>query len=271
MTRLIKYVAIFTLVLTMMACSSKKEENTSEKTIEQKPVEQKPVDQIAVLSGYVGRGGVHMSITIKGNDVEGTYYYEKMGSNSTLDVRGTLYEDGRLELFETNENGKQTGHFLGYYGREFGYIGNFANFRGTISHFKLSVDNVEDKAGDGEGRGFLSNLSEEPTVYPEVSAPEYYADDYHDNFDGYSDDSGSANLDELLDAYEECVDQLIKLSEKAVRGDANALDEYGECLNKYARFAEKFEHTDNSNLSTSQLNRLNRINNKYLKAAQKMM
>lgn len=273
MKKYIKLFALIALTATVIGCSNKKEasEESSEESVEQK-VELNPVDQVANLSGTIGRaGGVHMTLTIKGEDVEGTYYYDKMGSDHILDVRGTLKEDGLMELYETNKDGKQTGHFLGFYGKEFGFKGNFANAKGTISKFDIKVDNVEDKAGDGEGRGFLSNLSEEPTEYPEVSVPVNYEEEYDDYSGDYSDDSGSGDWDALLDAYENCVDQLIRLSEKAVRGDASAVVEYGNYMRKYEEFARKVEQVDQGSMSTAQMNRLNRINNKYLKAAQRMM
>ncbi len=274
MKKYIKLVIFIALTATVIGCSNKKEasEESSEKSVEQK-VELNPVDQVADLSGIVGRaGGVHMTLTIKGEDVEGTYYYDKMGSNRTLDVRGTLKEDGLLELFETDENGKQTGHFLGFYGKEFGYKGNHANVRGTISKFEIKVDNVEDKAGDGEGRGFLSNLSEEPTEYPEVSVPVNYDEGdegYDDYSEDYSDDSGSGDWDELLDSYENYVDELISLARKVNSGDPTALAEYSEYMQDCVDLYEKLSRAKGT-LSSSQVARLNRIHVKYANAIQKM-
>lgn len=175
---------IATAMIVAFASCSNKEKQESSKVISEKPVELKPVDQTAVLSGHVGPGGVHMTLNIKGDLVEGEYSYNKY--NSPLRLQGKLEEDGHLELHEVNDEGKPTGHFDGYFDKDNGYSGEFVNFQGSHFTFDLTIDNITDNAGDGEGRGFLSTWSSDR---PET-------DDYSSN-----DESGSEFDDDAQSSY----------------------------------------------------------------------
>lgn len=176
------------MIFALSSCSNKEKQESSAVPSE-KPVELKPVDQTAQLSGHVGRGGVHMTLTIKGDLVEGEYSYDKY--NSPLKLQGKLEEDGHMELHEVNASGRPTGHFDGYYGKDYGYIGEFVNFQGTRSPFNLTIDDVTDNAGDGEGRGFLAPLpSNSPAAGGGDAAYEGGAEDYSGDYD--SGDYGSA-------------------------------------------------------------------------------
>ena len=242
-----------------------------EKVESESSVELKEVDQELDLAGYVGRGGgVHMHLTMKGNVVEGYYYYDKYGNpDHSLKVSGTLDNEGHLDLHETNDEGRPTGHFDGYYGNNYGYKGTFTNFNGTASDFELNVLNVKDNAGDGDGRGFYTEYHGNGRV---MSGPanvgSYDGDDYDDSFD----DSGSEDWDKLLDSYERYVDQYIATAKKARGGDPSALSECVSLMEDAEEYADKLKRAEeNGNISTAQVNRLNRITQKLQKAAQEMM
>lgn len=69
--------------------------------------------QVYKLNGSIdNRYPITMSITIKGKYVEGSYYYKSQGPNKKLTLMGIL-EDGLMLLYEENEDGEQTGRFLG--------------------------------------------------------------------------------------------------------------------------------------------------------------
>lgn len=65
------------------------------------------------LAGSVGRYPIHMELTISGNDVYGSYYYDRYGAGTGLSLVGTIH--GRsISIYENaNNNGEWTGEFNG--------------------------------------------------------------------------------------------------------------------------------------------------------------
>jgi hypothetical protein len=61
-----------------------------------------------IYRGSIGNSHIQMRLSIKGNNVSGTYFYDSIGED--LKVVGHLDDQGRLELAEFL-NGKQTGKF----------------------------------------------------------------------------------------------------------------------------------------------------------------
>lgn len=82
----------------------------------------------------------------------------------------------------------------------------------------------------------------------------------------YTNDSDSSDWDKILDNYEVYVDKYIQLAKKAQKGDVSAISEYAQCLEKAEELQEQLEKAD-SNLSTKQLNRFNKIIAKLAAAA----
>ena len=54
------------------------------------------------LHGAVDKYPIYMKLTIEGNVATGSYYYESQGPDKVLNLKG-IYEDSKLELFETDE------------------------------------------------------------------------------------------------------------------------------------------------------------------------
>ncbi len=69
--------------------------------------------------------------------------------------------------------------------------------------------------------------------------------------------------DKILDLYEEYTDQYIKLMKKALEGDIAVITEYGSMMEKATELSEKLESAE-SKLSTEQLNRFTKIQNRLL-------
>ena len=158
MKKSILFMMSLAMIVAFSSCSNKeKEVSESSAPVEEEVVELKPVDQTAELSGHVGPGSVFMTLNVKGDLVEGEYSYNKYGK--PLKLQGKLEEDGHLELHEVNKDGKPTGHFDGYFDKDSGYSGEFVNFKGSHYSFDLTIDNITDNAGDGDGRGFLAVFS----------------------------------------------------------------------------------------------------------------
>lgn len=72
--------------------------------------------------------------------------------------------------------------------------------------------------------------------------------------------------DNLLDSYEQFVDQYISLVKKASKGDVTAIAEYPSVMEKATEFAEKMKGAQ-SDMSSSQWARYMEITNKMSKAA----
>lgn len=87
--------------------------------------------------------------------------------------------------------------------------------------------------------------------------------------DSMSSSSGSEDWDELLDSYEEYVDEYISYVKKAAQGDMDALTEYPSMLKKAEEFSKKMQGAKGS-MSASQWARYNEITMKMAKAAQEM-
>lgn len=77
--------------------------------------------------------------------------------------------------------------------------------------------------------------------------------------------SSGDSWDSVLDDYEKFVDKYIKLFKKAQNGDASAITEYAECLEKAQSLQEKLENAK-SNLTSKQVSRLTKIINKLSNA-----
>lgn len=72
--------------------------------------------------------------------------------------------------------------------------------------------------------------------------------------------------DDLLDSYEQFVDQYISLVKKASKGDVTAIAEYPSVMEKATEFAEKMKGAQ-SDMSSAQWARYMEITNKMSKAA----
>jgi len=88
---------------------------------------------------------------------------------------------------------------------------------------------------------------------------------YTDSDDDVAESSSSStDWDELLDDYEEYTDAYIRLYKKAMNGDMNALTEYAEMLEKAESVYDKMDGA--GDMTTAQINRMNKIHQKLLKA-----
>lgn len=80
-----------------------------------------------------------------------------------------------------------------------------------------------------------------------------------------SSSNGSEDWDSVLDEYEEFVDDYVKLYKKAQAGDMSAMTEYVTVLEDAQSLSNKLENAS-SDLSSSQLNRYQKILNKMMSA-----
>jgi len=87
------------------------------------------------MAGYVGQYPVTMQIKISGSVINGSYYYDRMGSNNILLLNGTN-KNGEIHIIETTVEGEQTGDFRGRLNN--GAIsGKYINYKGKEMAFNL--------------------------------------------------------------------------------------------------------------------------------------
>lgn len=122
----------------------------------------------------------------------------------------------------------------------------------------------------------LSNIEQKLNEGSESNSVSNYDSDTEENIDTDNDSdsdeissSDSEDWDDMLESYEEYVDQYISCLKKASSGDMNALSEYPALLEKAQEFSEKMENAQGG-MSASQWAKYNEITQKMLKAAQEM-
>ena len=79
----------------------------------------------------------------------------------------------------------------------------------------------------------------------------------------------SEDWDALLDSYEACVTEFIEISEKASKGDLEAISELSKSSEKLQEFAGKFT-SGAASMTPEQAKRLQEISQKMADAAQSM-
>ena len=70
------------------------------------------------------------------NEIGGSYYYVKNGSNNTLELSGSMNSNDYMVLKEYNSAGENTGTFEGKWSSN-SYSGTFTNYKGVKMPFKL--------------------------------------------------------------------------------------------------------------------------------------
>lgn len=99
-------------------------------------VSEQNVQKSITLYGSVDKYPITMSLNIDGSVVKGTYYYNKQGPDKVLTLSGVL-NNGEMDIYEADENGRQTGHFHGYYSNGV-YQGEFVTQQGKRMSFRVS-------------------------------------------------------------------------------------------------------------------------------------
>lgn len=99
-------------------------------------VSEQNVQKNITMYGAVDKYPITMSLNIDGSVVKGTYYYNKQGPDKVLTLSGVL-NNGEMDIYEADENGRQTGHFRGYYSNGV-YQGEFITQQGKSMSFRVS-------------------------------------------------------------------------------------------------------------------------------------
>lgn len=213
------------------------------------------VEKTLVLEGsLVARKSypIVMTMHIAANgEVKGAYCYK--GSRGYLYFIGQL-SDGHMKFYEFTKEGTQTGIFEGTFEND-----TFSGlFKTKSGNYQFVLKPSDAAAVDFSGIDFsmFYPIDMDYDVAEESSSYE-------------SSSSGSDDWDAWLDSYEQYVDKLVSCTKKAAKGDPSALAEYASLLQNAQELQEKLASAEGE-LSSSQLARYNRINQKMLTAIQNM-
>lgn len=111
-------------------------QSKSNKDVADKQTAEQTVPQSMTLYGAVDKYPITMSLYIDGSVVKGTYYYNKQGPDKVLTLSGVL-NNGEMDIYEEDENSRQTGHFHGYYSNGV-FQGEFITQEGKRMSFRVS-------------------------------------------------------------------------------------------------------------------------------------
>jgi len=203
------------------------------------------------LKGFVDKYPITMNIDINGSLVEGSYYYNKRGAGAKLSLSGK-YDDGDMNLNETDEKGTPTGHFQGEFdGAEF--KGMFITNQGKRMPFVVSETgaNMDELPSDAEDEADLPDDFE--------SLPDDGDDDI------FADGEGDPSVDRFLDDYEKYMNDYIACLKKMQNNDPTALANHAKMLARYEKMAAQGNQLKGK-MSMKQIQRLNNITMKMTEA-----
>lgn len=194
------------------------------------------------LKGYVDKYPITMHIDVDGSLVEGSYYYNKRGPGAKLNLSGK-FDEGDMNLNETDENGTPTGHFQGEFdGSEF--KGTFITNKGKRMPFVVSESgaSLDELPSDDEG--------EVPDDYE--SYPDYGDDDI------IADEEGDPSVDRFLDDYEKFMNDYVTCLKKMENDDPTALANYAKMTARSAKMSSQADRLKGK-MNMKQMQRLNNI------------
>ena len=201
-------------IVLIASCSSKeaKTETDSDSAIEavEEVVAEAAVNESYDLEGAVYKYPITMHLDIEGTQVKGTYYYNKRGPNAKLNISGT-YENGEMDLNETDEKGVPTGHFKGTFaGGEF--KGQFIDNKGKVLDFLVSESGA--------------SVAEVLSAFDEGEL----SDDFDSQPDYGDDAQGDPRYDKFLDDYAKFMDEYVKCLNKMAKNDPTAIANYAKMM-----------------------------------------
>lgn len=133
-----QYIIIACVVLAVLLCvggwfAYQKFHHSEDTEIVEEQVEG---HQSVTLYGTVDKYPITMSLNIDGSVVKGTYYYNRQGPDKVLTLSGVM-NGSEMDIYESDENGRQTGHFKGYYSNGM-YQGEFITMQGKSMFFRVT-------------------------------------------------------------------------------------------------------------------------------------
>lgn len=207
------------------------------------------------LGGAVDKYPITMHLDIEGTQVKGSYFYNKRGPSAKLNLSGT-FEDGEMDLNETDEKGTPTGHFKGEFeGGE--YKGQFYDNKGKSMNFLVT------ESGASVDEVLAAFEGELPDDFESVP------DDDNDDDDFFADNEGDESVDEFIKQYEKFWKKYMSVIKKLDKNDPNAMTEYFQMLSEANSYSEKLSKMHNK-ISLKQWEKLNKMNIEMLNEIDKL-
>lgn len=182
---------IFMGVAVLTGCSKKEEKKDTasqvknEVAIEMEEIEKAPLTELKYVGKINGKYPIHLIVSA--DRQTGAYYYDKSGASNYMRIRINKFEeDGDVEFDEYNADGERTGRFVGKVTPE-GIVGEGTFFTGKTMPFELTVYEGDDEFPSTDWD--LTTLSD----YEKPSAAS----------------EGDSSIDELLDLYEDYIDDYV--------------------------------------------------------------
>lgn len=182
------------------------------------------------LTGTVGDYPVELEFSIEGNDVTGRYRYLQTGSGEWIPLAGTRVGEG-MKLVEGNA-GNQTGTMT----LEFDYVnvpGNSIRVVGALNTTAGESHYVKLNGAGYWGDENASGADDSDSGYFDSSASA--------SSRSSSSSSSNVNIDNLLNQYEQAVNDMIKYSKKMAQNDFSAAAQMAEASSKMMEVAGKLE------------------------------
>ena len=101
----------------------------------------------------------------KPNEIGGSYYYVKNGSNNTLELSGSMNSNDYMILKEYNSAGEHTGTFEGKWSMD-SYSGTFTNYKGVKMPFKLYRETTATNNSDITFNSYQNSRFNYTITYP---------------------------------------------------------------------------------------------------------
>ena len=268
----------------LLAASCKKEEQKAEPVAAEAPAVY--AHETITLSGTVDKYPVVMVLQCAGDTITGYDYYVRGNRKASADLqlKGTLSEDGTMELFEWVEsNGLHSSHFLGCFSADKGFQGKFDRNDGTEMMFSFTIDSISVDAAANTPLGFsrtkpadfaqvVERLRNAPVSHSWFVGPEpdvVYGGDEGEVYDGdgaeNSTTMGEGSIDSYLDSYERCLNKYVAFMKKMDRDDPTALVEAGRYYQELYELSQKADKVKGQ-MSDAQRRRLLRIQQNFNKA-----
>ncbi|MBQ7634584.1 MAG: hypothetical protein IJS89_03325 [Bacteroidaceae bacterium] len=279
---------LHTLTLTaiagaMLLTASCKEEKKAEEPVAVEEPAVKAHENIT-LSGTVDKYPVVMVLQCVGDSITGYNYYVRgtRKISADLQLKGTLKEDGTLELFEWVEaNGQHSSHFLGCFSAEQGYQGKFDRADGKEMMFAFTVDSLSVDASANTPLGFSrtkpANFTDLVEQYRNAPVNHSWFLNYDENADFggrqavSSAESGEASdgsdVDAYLDSYERCLNKYVSFMKKMDKNNPTAVKDAAEYYAELYELSQKAEQMKGQ-MNDAQLKRLMRILQEFNRAMQ---
>lgn len=207
-----------------------------------------------------------ITVEIRRNDKDFDFPTDNLNPFGT--IKGEDYHVGfGIELFDESGSpvivsNPTTGGMMGPYSSDdvMGLI-RLAKGESGFIRWNVSGDKI-----DGLTSFQISSAVEKSTGTVSSSSDESYSEEV-----SMETPKGSADVDKMLDSYEEYVDQYIAVLKKSQSGDMSAMEDYPALMEKAEEWGQKMQDTQNeNNVSPAQMKRMLKIQAKMTNAAADM-